>query len=301
MDVVVERVGNVTRERYEQIVAEARALVAQVARAQFSLGDKALEIEPMRSVGGSVAKGTDDLFTVGESLALFADDIGVAAATVEDWRWTASRWPAARRRGDLSFTVHRVLASITDDDERWSAIVDPPLDERVGRRRWTNDTAKRRVGHRVERPVTTEEKVRVVTDLTRDEDVARRVTTDLLRRPAAAEGVGAEDRVRVVAELTRDDAVAQQVTSELLRRPAAGRCATTPPDSWSTGPSSTIPRRPARRSANASRQSGRSNTAWNTSTWSGRAISTWPRWAGWSRGCGARSSPRTNVRPSAAR
>ena len=36
-----ERVGNVSRTRYEQLVAEARELVAQ---AQFALGDKALEI-----------------------------------------------------------------------------------------------------------------------------------------------------------------------------------------------------------------------------------------------------------------
>lgn len=41
--------------------------------------------------------GTDDLFTVEESLPKFADDIGVARSTVEDWRWTSSRWPAARR------------------------------------------------------------------------------------------------------------------------------------------------------------------------------------------------------------
>jgi hypothetical protein len=39
-----ERVGNVSRTRYEQLVAEARELVAQVAQAQFALGDKALEI-----------------------------------------------------------------------------------------------------------------------------------------------------------------------------------------------------------------------------------------------------------------
>ncbi|MEU9971266.1 hypothetical protein [Streptomyces malaysiensis] len=53
-----ERIGNVTRERYEQIVAEARELVAQIARAQFALGDKALEIEPMRPVGGWMPNDT---------------------------------------------------------------------------------------------------------------------------------------------------------------------------------------------------------------------------------------------------
>ncbi|MFJ3235737.1 hypothetical protein [Streptomyces sp. NPDC086787] len=65
---VADRIGNVTRQRYEQLVGQAKELIAQVARAQFSLGDMALEIEPMRSVGGSMPNGTDDLFTVTESL-----------------------------------------------------------------------------------------------------------------------------------------------------------------------------------------------------------------------------------------
>jgi hypothetical protein len=220
--VVSERVGNVTRERYEQIVAEARELVAQVAWAQFTLGDKALEIEPMRPVGGSMPNGTDDLFTVEESLAVFAEDIGVAAATVKDWRWTASRWPVAKRKDGVPFSIHRILASISDDAERWAAIEDPPFN-RTGQRRWSQDGAKRMVGQRVERPVTVDEKVQAVADLTRDEKVAAVVAGDLLRRPAVTAQVTPEDKRRVVAELTRDDEVAKTVTTELLRRPAVAR------------------------------------------------------------------------------
>ncbi|MFF4576151.1 hypothetical protein [Streptomyces sp. NPDC001410] len=54
--------------------------------AQFALGGMALEIEPMRSVGGAIPNGTDDLCTLTESLQLFADDIGVERRTVEGWR-----------------------------------------------------------------------------------------------------------------------------------------------------------------------------------------------------------------------
>ncbi|MFD8381700.1 DUF6192 family protein [Streptomyces sp. NPDC059679] len=218
-----ERIGNVTRERYEQIVAEARELVAQIARAQFALGDKALEIEPMRPVGGSMPNGTDDLFTVEESLALFAEDIGVAPSTVKDWRWTASRWPADKRKDDVAFGVHRILASISDDAERWAAIDDPPFNQRTGQRRWTHDSAKRLVGQRVDRPVTVEEKVQAVTDLTRDEEVATRVTSDLLRRPMVSEQVSPQDKLRFVGELTRDENVARQATADLLRRPTVAR------------------------------------------------------------------------------
>ncbi|WP_327260531.1 DUF6192 family protein [Streptomyces sp. NBC_01232] len=42
-------------------------------------------------------------------------------------------------------------------------------------------------------------------------------------RPAAAAQVSQEDRVRVVAELTRDDEVAKKVTTDLLRRPQVAR------------------------------------------------------------------------------
>ncbi|MEV0210889.1 DUF6192 family protein [Streptomyces sp. NPDC050788] len=97
----------------------------------------ALEIEPMRSVGGSMPNGTDDLFTVTESLQLFAYDIGVERRTVEDWRYTANRWPKGRRKEGVSFTVHCILASVADDAERWAAIEDAPFNPRTGARQWT--------------------------------------------------------------------------------------------------------------------------------------------------------------------
>ncbi|NHI12031.1 hypothetical protein STPH2_7401 [Streptomyces sp. KO7888] len=73
----------------------------------------ALEIEPMRSVGGSMPNGRDDLFTVTESLQIFAGDIGVERRTVEDWSYTANRRPKERRKDGVSFTVHRILASVS--------------------------------------------------------------------------------------------------------------------------------------------------------------------------------------------
>lgn len=162
---VADRIGDVTRQRYEQqLVTRAKELIAQVARAQFSLGDMALEIEPMRSVGGSMPNGTEDLFTVTESLQMFADDIGVERRTVEDWRYTANRWPEGRRKEGVSFTVHRILASVADAEERWAAIEDVPFSPRTGARQWTPDGAKRVVRQRVDRPVTVDEKVQAVAD-----------------------------------------------------------------------------------------------------------------------------------------
>lgn len=137
--VVPDMVGNVTRQRYEQIVTEARELVAQITKAQFALGDKALEIEPLRPRGGAHPGEGEELFTVEESLAMFAEDIGVAPSTVKDWRWTASRWPAVKRRDGVPFSIHRILCSVQDDDGRWASIDDPPFHKRTGQRRWTQD------------------------------------------------------------------------------------------------------------------------------------------------------------------
>ncbi|GAA3908465.1 DUF6192 family protein [Streptomyces lannensis] len=94
----------------------------------------------------------------------------------------------------MSFTVHRILASVADRDERWAAIEDAPFNPRTGARQWTPDGAKR----------------------TRDDEVAAQVATDLLKRPAVTEHVTPAEKVRVVTELTRDDTVAQQVTTDQL-------------------------------------------------------------------------------------
>lgn len=48
----IDNVGNVSQSRYEQIVAELRDVVEQQTRGQFTIGDRALEIEPMRVPGG---------------------------------------------------------------------------------------------------------------------------------------------------------------------------------------------------------------------------------------------------------
>jgi hypothetical protein len=66
---VSENVGQVTRQRYEEIVAGDRQLVAQMGRAMFTIGDHAGEIEPMRPQGGS-SPHSDELFGVCASLQI---------------------------------------------------------------------------------------------------------------------------------------------------------------------------------------------------------------------------------------
>nr|WP_143663515.1 DUF6192 family protein [Streptomyces sp. NRRL B-24085] len=67
------------------------------------------------------------------------------------------------------------------------------------------DGAKRVVGQRVDRPVTMDEKAQAVADLTRDDEGAAQVATDLLKRPAVTEHVTPTEKVRVITELTKDE------------------------------------------------------------------------------------------------
>ncbi|MFJ4681557.1 DUF6192 family protein [Kitasatospora sp. NPDC088783] len=208
-----DKVGSVSNSRYEQIVADLRKVVEAQGKGQFMIGDGALEIEPMRE---QYAQGerSEGLFTVKESVFRLAEDIGLAYKTVSTLRWVASRWPKEHRQDGVSFTVHRILARIEDEEERFAAILTPPK----GKARWTPDEANRRVGWQVTKPVTPQEKVSAIHSLAQDEEVAAVVTGDLLRRPDVVAQVKAEDKVRVVEELTRDDQVAAAVAPEFLRR-----------------------------------------------------------------------------------
>ncbi|WP_406367493.1 DUF6192 family protein [Streptomyces sp. NBC_00645] len=141
-----EKVGAVSQRRYEQIVAELRSAAGLLTQAQFTIGDRALEIEPMGPCSEPVA---NTAWLVEESLTRLAKDIGLPVTTVEQARWTASRWPTDRRRKFESFTVHQVLARIDDDAERFASIDNLP----DGKTHWTLDDARRRSDFQAEPPV----------------------------------------------------------------------------------------------------------------------------------------------------
>ncbi|MDF3291599.1 DUF6192 family protein [Streptomyces silvisoli] len=172
-----EKVGAVSPSRYGEIVAELRQVVEQQAQGQFTIGDRALEIEPIRLPDDLAALPGGGLFTVRQSLTRLAEDIGLRRSTVENARWTASRWPKEHRRAGVSFTVHRVLGSIPDEEERFAAIKTPP----EGKSRWTIDDANRRVRRQ---------------EFTRDESVATTAVTGPLRRPDVAFKAMSDDTAR---------------------------------------------------------------------------------------------------------
>lgn len=57
-----EMVGNVSVDRYEQIVERLREAVEKLSKSSFIIGDGALEVVPMQDHGGRSVR--DDLFGV---------------------------------------------------------------------------------------------------------------------------------------------------------------------------------------------------------------------------------------------
>ncbi|WP_249402395.1 DUF6192 family protein [Streptomyces sp. YIM 121038] len=194
-----------TRERYDELVKLGRDWVATMSSAQWRIGDAALEIEPMRPHGGAKA-----LFDVSEAIRLFAEDIGLSYSTVRGYRWVSSRWPKERRLAGVSHTIHKILASIPDEQERFEAVRNPPPNPRYGSPRWTRDSAKRVVGWKVDSPQDVQEKVEAIHDLASDDAVAAVVTTDFLRRPAVATKAMADDTARHAVNEAQFDRFRQQ-------------------------------------------------------------------------------------------
>ncbi|GAA4994728.1 hypothetical protein GCM10023205_79500 [Yinghuangia aomiensis] len=67
-----EQVGQVSRERFEQLVAQAGELVEQVTRSQLELGDMALEIEPIQAPDDARPASGVEVFTLVSVIAMFA-------------------------------------------------------------------------------------------------------------------------------------------------------------------------------------------------------------------------------------
>ncbi|MCC9738343.1 DUF6192 family protein [Streptomyces sp. MNU89] len=187
------KVGSVTRQRYEELVDRDRKLVLDESKIQFKVGDDALEIEPLRQHGGSHPSTDEEACGVRQTLEMFAEDVGLSYSQVRIYRYTAGKWPAEHRAEGVPFEIHRILEKLEDRFER---ILKPPRHPRNGRLQWTGDAAKRQVGWQVDTPKTVQEKVEAIHDLASDEQVAVRVATDFLRRPAVAFRAAGDDTAR---------------------------------------------------------------------------------------------------------
>ncbi|MGY4928502.1 DUF6192 family protein [Streptomyces sp. 900105755] len=151
-----------------------------------------------------------------QTLARFADDVGVSTASVMNYRHTAAHWSPRQRVKGVSLDVHRIL---TMRPERFELIRNPPFNPHYRTRRWTQDVAKREVGWRVVHPASVQERVTAIHGLAVDDQVAARVAAELLQCPAVAAGVPVKTRIEAIGDLAHDEQVAVEAATRLLHRP----------------------------------------------------------------------------------
>ncbi len=113
---VADKVGSVSANRYAQIISELRKLVETSSRIQFTIGDYALEVEPMREDGRSAP--VDELFTVKDSLFRLAEDIGLSYSTGRrpGGPRPGGRWTAGYRECPSRSTASWRASSTTRND-----------------------------------------------------------------------------------------------------------------------------------------------------------------------------------------
>ncbi|MGW7241575.1 hypothetical protein [Streptomyces sp. NPDC054804] len=87
-------VGGVTRQRYDELVKLGRDWAETMSSIQWQLGDAAMEVEPVRACGGTNPSGSEELFTVSETIRMFAEDV----AWPTPRSGTTGGWPRAGRR-----------------------------------------------------------------------------------------------------------------------------------------------------------------------------------------------------------
>ncbi|MFD5428287.1 DUF6192 family protein [Streptomyces sp. NPDC127084] len=93
----------------------------------------AVPVENHRAyVRGSSAKATtpNPAGRASNARAIFPDHHSASSygrrsdcSAVNGARWVASRWPEQHRQAHVSFTVHRILAAISNEEERFTAIL----------------------------------------------------------------------------------------------------------------------------------------------------------------------------------
>lgn len=271
------KVGSVTLQRYEELVAQDRKLVLDESKIQFKIGDDALEIAPLTEWGGSLPASSEGP-GVRETLEMFAEDVGLSYSQVRTYRYTSHRWPCEHRAEGVPFEIHRILEKLEDRFER---ILKPPKHPRHGKLQWTGDAAKRQVGWQVDTPQSVQEKVEAIHDLASDEQVAARVATDFLRRPPSPSGPQATTRPGTFSTRRRTTGGPRSKTAP--GRAARGqvgcalrRCCAT--DSWS-------PRRVRRHACDRSARAAAPRRRW---------------WRSWSEEC-RRAAPGRHQSPFGAR
>ena len=165
-------------------VERGKKLVATLGKAQWDLGDLALEVcpRPSRSEANSMEYRTSPAFS---DLENFAADLDITTDMLVRYRYVADVYPKNRRRSDVPIGVHRILAPLPDAvtvlhrRKMWTR---PSAQEFVAQRQAANGSGApdRTAGHVGDSStkLSRQERVAVAREALADPDIGREVIDD---------------------------------------------------------------------------------------------------------------------------
>lgn len=173
-----------TKAQWEPVVRKGRKLIKQKSSIQFALGD--LVIDAL--VGHPRGHGE-----VGEVIDLLAHQIGINAGTLREYYQIATQWPEEKRRPDVCWSVHRVLAFVRS---RYILIRKDPYDPISKENRWTVNEAEKTANRSFDAPSNKEERLARTRRLLHSDEDAAEVVKEMITRPEVRSRVVADKRAR---------------------------------------------------------------------------------------------------------
>ncbi|MEU6184028.1 DUF6192 family protein [Streptomyces coeruleorubidus] len=160
-----------TKAEWTKIVRRGQKLMKQKSGIHWALGDLVIDALDGRGRGHG---------EVNQVIKILAHQIGANPESLRSYYDVARQWPEAKRREDVSFSVHRTLAYVRS---RYILIRKDPYDPFTKEHRWTVNEAEK-VAHRaVGTPTNQAERLAHTRRLLRTDEDAAKAVTEMLGRP----------------------------------------------------------------------------------------------------------------------
>ncbi|MEU5898909.1 DUF6192 family protein [Streptomyces venezuelae] len=176
--------GGYTKTAWEKIVRRGRKLMKEKSGIQWALGDLVIEALDGHSRGHG---------EVTQVLKMLSHQIGANPETLRSYYDVARQWPKAKRRKDVSFSVHATLAYVPS---RYTLIRKDPYDPFTKEHRWTVNEAEKVANRAVHTPTNQAERLAHTRRLLHTEEDAAKAVTEMLGRPDVRARLASDQHAR---------------------------------------------------------------------------------------------------------
>jgi hypothetical protein len=173
-----------TKTAWEKIVRRGRKLMKEKSGIQWALGDYVIE-----SLDGHI-RGHGEAAQV---IKILGHQIGANPETLRTYYDVARQWPKAKRRKDVSFSVHATLAYVPS---RYILIRKDPYDPFTKEHRWTVNEAQKVANRAVGTPTNQAERLAHTRRLLHTDEDAAKAVTEMLGRPDVRARLASDQHAR---------------------------------------------------------------------------------------------------------